>query len=155
MPISSIQIYPPNTCIKPDESLRYALELMLENQINHLCVCDENKKFLGILSTNAILNALIPASAQAEGGLSNLRFAGDAVRLLTAHLHKLESFKAGNFTKKDVTVLREDSPILEAAKLLAASTSPLPVVNKGGELIGVLSRRALLTYLLAQEKVQA
>lgn len=128
---------------------------MLENQVNHLVVCDENKQFVGILSTNAIIKALVPASAQVEGGLSDLKFIGDAVRLLTAHLQNLQSLKVGEFTKKDVPVLHEDSPILEAAKLLAESSSPLPVVSMSGELIGLLSRRALLSYLWAQERAQA
>lgn len=155
MPISSIQLYPPNMCISPNENLKHALELMLENQVNHLAVCDENKLFVGMLSTNAIIKALVPASAQVEGGLSDLKFIGDAVRLLTAHLQKLQKFKVGEFTKRDISVLHGDSPILEAAKLLAASSSPLPVVSMSGELIGVLSRRALLSYLLAQEQAQA
>lgn len=152
MPVSSIQLYPPNICISPDESLKHALELMLKNQFNHLAVCSADKQFVGILSTNAIIEAIMPASAQVEGGLSNLKFIGDAVRLLTAHLHKLETLKVGEFAKKDITVLFEDSPILEAAKQLASSTSPLPVLGRNGTLLGMLSRRALLSFLLAQEQ---
>ena len=151
MPISAIQLFPPDTCISTEETLKHALELMLEKQVNHLAVCSVDKRFFGIISTNAIIKAIMPASAQVEGGLSNLKFIGDAVRLLTAHLRKLEILKVGEFTQTNVTVLHQDSPILEAAKLLSASTSPLPVIDRNGALVGMLSRRALLTYLLAQD----
>ncbi len=152
MPVSSIPLYSSNLCISQNENLQHALELMLSNEVNHLCVCGEGKQFIGMLSTNAIIRAIIPASAQVEGGLSNLKFVGDAVRLLTGHLKKLTALKAGEFAKKDIAVLHEDSHILEAAKLLASTGSPLPVVGRDGTLIGVLSRRALLSYLLKQEQ---
>jgi CBS domain-containing protein len=152
MPINSIRLYPPDTCICTNESLKHALELMLDKQVNHLAVCGADNQFIGILSTNAIIKALMPASAQVEGGLSSLKFIGDALRLLTAHLHKLETLKVGEFTKKDVDVLHEDSPILEAAQQLASSTAPLPVIGKNGELVGMLSRLALLSFLLTQDR---
>ena len=152
MPVSAIQLFPPDTCISTEETLKHALELMLEKQVNHLAVCNKDKRFFGIISTNAIIKAIIPASAQVEGGLSNLKFIGDAIRLLTAHLRDLEILKVGEFTQTNVTVLHEDSPILEAAKLLSTSTAPLPVIDEDGALVGMLSKRALLTYLLAQEQ---
>jgi len=150
MSIKAIPICPPSVCLSPDSSLKGALKLMLEKQINHIPICDATGKFEGTISTNAILRALIPASARIEGGLSNLAFVGDAMSMLTTHLHALENLKVGEFAKKDVPVLKEDCPTLEAALLLTQSTAPLPVVGKDGKLIGMLSRRALLAYLAQQ-----
>lgn len=152
MPIDVIPFYPPDACLKPDDTLLEALELMLKKQINHAPVCAAGGVFIGLVSTNAILNALIPASAQVEGGIPNLKFAGDALPMLSAHLHDLERLKVKNFVKKDIPVLQKDSPILETIKLLANSTAPLAVVDKSGKLLGVLSRRALLAFLLARKK---
>jgi len=103
--------------------------------IKTIPICGATGKFGGTISTNAILRALIPPSARIEGGFSNLAFVGDAMSMLTAHLHALENLKVGEFAKKDVPVLKEDCPTLEAALLLTQSTAPLPVVGKDGKLI--------------------
>ncbi|HUW51691.1 MAG TPA: CBS domain-containing protein [Sulfuricella sp.] len=150
MSINAIPFFQPTTCLGPGENLMKALELMLENKTNHLPICDTDGTFIGVISTNAILRALIPASARVEGGLSNLKFVGDGVRMLTTHLHGLENLKVGEFAKKDMPVLQEDSPILEAVLLLSQTHAPLPVVGKDGKMRGVLSRRALLAYLAQQ-----
>ena len=152
MPINAIPFFPPSVALKPDDSMLDALKLMLEMKINHAPICDGAGVFIGLISTNAILNALIPSSAKAEGGLSNLKFAGDGMGLLVTHLLKLERLKVAEFAKRDIPVLHEGSPILEATLQLAQSTAPLPVVDRDGKLLGLISRRALLAYLLAQQK---
>lgn len=151
MPINAIPFFPPTVTLKSDDSLLDALKLMLANQINHAPICDGEGVFIGLISTNAILRALIPASATTEGGLSSLKFAGDGLRLLASHLHNLGRIKVAEFASTDMHVLREDSPILEAAQQLAKSAAPLPMVNKEGKLLGLISRRALLAYLIAQQ----
>ena len=89
MPISSIPLFEEKLSLRPDASLKEALTLLLEKHVNHLAICESDGRFVGLLSTNAILHALIPASATTPGGLTNLRFTGDAVRLLTSHLQDL------------------------------------------------------------------
>lgn len=151
MPINAIPFFPPTVILKPDDSLLDTLKLMLSKQINHAPICDVNGVFIGLISTNAILRALIPASAKTEGGLSDLKFVGDGMRLLSSHLRNLDRLKVVEFANKGMPALHEDSPILEATLQLAESTAPLPVVGKDGKLLGLISRRALLTYLLAQQ----
>lgn len=150
MSIKAIPICPPTVCLRPEANLMEALKLMLEKQINHVPLCDEDGGFAGVVSTNAVLRALIPASARTTGGLSDLRFAGDAERMLTSRLHDLEHLTVGEFAKKDVSLLDEDCPLLEAALMLTQSTAPLPVVGADGKLRGMLSRRALLAHLAQQ-----
>lgn len=150
MSIQSIPYCPPTIGIRPESSLLDALKLMLEKHINHLPLCDNTGRFAGIVSTQTILSELIPASARVEHGLSDLKFAGDATRLLSSRLHDLEHRSVGEFANKNVPVLEEDCPILEAALLLSQSTSPLPVIGKDGKLRGMLSRRIVLTYLMQQ-----
>lgn len=150
MSIQAIPYCPPTVYLRPDASLLDALRLMLEKHVNHIPLCDENGGFAGTVSTNAILSELIPASARVEQGLSNLTFAGDASRLLTARLHDLEHRTAGGLANRNGPVLQEDCPILEAALMLSQGTSPLPVIGKDGKLRGMLSRRTLLAYLVQQ-----
>jgi len=150
MSIKAIPINLPTVCLRPEAKLMEALKLMLDEQVNHVPLCDGSGGFVGVVSTNAVLRALIPASARVEGGLSDLRFAGDAEGMLTSRLHDLERLTVGEFATKDIPLLDEDCPLLEAALLLTNSTAPLPVVGADGKLRGMLSRRALLAYLAQQ-----
>ncbi len=123
---------------------------MLEKGVNHIPLCDGEGRFCGVVSTAAILEELIPAGARGEHGLADLKFAGDATRLLTAHVHELEKRSALEVAKTPTPVLDENCPLLEAALLLTQSHSPLPVVGADGKLRGMLSRRALLDYLVRE-----
>ncbi len=124
-----------------------ALRLMLEKRFNHIPLCDDQGRFCGVISAAAILQELIPISARGEHGLRNLKFAGDATRLLTAHLSELENRTAADVAKTAMPVLEENCPLLEAVLLLTQHHAPLPVVGADGKLRGMLSRRALLGYL--------
>lgn len=146
------QITPPEACLPPEASALSALRLMLDKQVNHIAVCDENNLFVGMIDTNRILLELLPASARVEEGLGNLSFAGDALPLLMARLKTLEAKPVGKIADRDVPRLRQDSPILEATLLLAHSAAPLPVLDEDGRLQGMLSRRALLAYLMQREQ---
>jgi len=120
---------------------------MLEKRVNHIPLCDSEGRFCGLISAASILQELIPVSARGEHGLPDLKFAGDATRLLTAHLHDLEKRAAGEVAKTATPVLDENCPTLEAALLLTQNHAPLPVVGADGKLRGMLSRRAMLDYL--------
>ncbi len=125
-----------------------ALNLMLEKGVNHVPMCDKNG-FAGTIGINDILVELIPVSARVEHGLADLKFAGDAHRLLMAHVEDLKHRTVKELAKKG-QVLDENCPLLEAALLLSQSPSPLPVVGVGGEFRGMLSRRALLRHLISR-----
>lgn len=154
MTIAHIPYRPPTLCINPDATLMEALRLMLEKEVNHVPLCDAEGRFCGVVSTNAILLELIPASARGLHGLVDLKFAGDATRLLTAHLHDLEKRTVRQAAKSTTPVLEENCPTLEAALLLTQSNAPLPVVGTDGKLRGMLSRRAMLDYLVREAEAE-
>lgn len=146
MTIQQIPLAPP-ICIAPESSPADALRLMVERGFNHLPVCAEGK-FLGLFGINDLLLEVIPVSARIQGGLSDLSFAGDAVGLLSGMLEQLKTRTVASIMHMPDTVLHEDCPILEAALLLSKHNSPLPVLNRDGQLRGMLSRRVLLSHLL-------
>lgn len=154
MTIAHIPYHPPVFSLKPDASLMDALRLMLDKRVNHVPLCDTDGRFFGVVSAAAILRELIPASARDEHGLSDLKFAGDATRMLTGHLHDLEKRTVREVAKSAMPVLEENCPTLEAALLLTQNHAPLPVVGPDGKLRGMLSRRALLDYLVHQAEAE-
>lgn len=148
MTIKAIPHSPSDFCLEPDANLMDALRLMLDKGVNHVPLCDQTG-YAGMVGINDILVELIPVSARVEHGLSDLKFAGDASRLLTSHLEDLKHRQVKEVAKK-TQALDEDCPVLEAALLLSQSPSPLPVVGADGKFYGMLSRRALLNYLVKQ-----
>lgn len=148
MTIAHIPYRTPTLCVNPDATLMDALRLMLEKEVNHIPLCDGEGRFCGMISTATILQELIPASARGEHGLPDLKFAGDATRLLTAHLRDLDNRTVREVAITATPVLEESCPTLEAALLLTQNHSPLPVVGADGKLRGMLSRRAMLDYLV-------
>lgn len=149
MTIASIPLTPVSDCARPDATLLDALRLMVEHDINHVPLCEEGR-WIGLVSIDTILRAILPVSATMEGGLHDLAFAGDASNLLITHLKDLAGKPVIKAVRKDVPVLRVNNPLLETALLLSRHDTPLPVVGDDGVLKGMLSRRAFLTHLLQQ-----
>lgn len=138
-------------CISPDASALDALQHMLTHRINHVPVCDE-QGFCGLIGVNDILRELIPVSARMPHGLTDLKFAGNATSLLVSHLHELKTKPARELVNKDIPTLDDSCPLLEAALLLTKHPTPLPVKGADGKLRGMLSRRALLAYLMQEPR---
>lgn len=147
MTIQAIPLSPLTDAVSPGLSLADALQRMLKNNINNIAVCDQDGRWLGLLNIVEILGEILPVSARLEHGLTDLTFAGDASRLLAAHIQDLKHKRVGDVMRTDLPVLMERHPLLETALLLYRHQHPLPVVGEDGRLRGMLSRRALLAYL--------
>lgn len=136
------------TIITPQASVAEALQIMLANRVNHVPVCDAGR-YLGLIGVNDILRKLLPVGMETPHGMSDLKFAGDASRLLTSHYRHLRTLKVTDILEHR-QVLEDSCPLLEAALLLSKSPTPLPVVDHDRKLIGMLSRRGLLEYLSSE-----
>lgn len=145
MSIKSLPIMRAAVTIGPEASVADALQIMIANRVNHVPVCD-NERYLGLINVNDILQKLLPAGVQMPHGVPDLKFAGDASRLLGSHFRHLRDLKATEILNQ-TQPLEDSCPLLEAALLLSRSPTPLPLVNAEGKLLGMLSRRGLLEHL--------
>lgn len=149
MTLRVVPLQPESACLSQDTSLLDALRLMLDKGVNHLPVCNEGF-WAGLVDINDILGELLPASARGEHGLKDLRFVGDGLALIAAHIKELANRPVREVVLHDLPTLDEDTPLLEAALLLHRHVKPLPVLGADNRLKGMLSRRILLTYLIAK-----
>ncbi len=145
MTIRSMPIVTSASTITPQAKVMDALQIMIADHSNHVPVCDEGR-YIGLIAVNDILKKLLPAGVEMPHGFSDLKFAGDASRLLSAHFSRLCELTALEILHH-TPALDENCPLLEAALLLSNSLTPLPVVDSSGSLLGMLSRRGLLEYL--------
>lgn len=152
MPLRALPVCPPTLTLSPHSTVSEAMSLMIQREVNHIPLCETDGRYVGLISSNAILRALLPASARVEHGVDNLHFLGDALPMLLDHLRSNADRRALELADTDVRAVVQNTPLMEAAAQLAHTTSPLPVVDGEGRLLGMLSRRMLLTYLLDKSR---
>jgi acetoin utilization protein AcuB len=123
----------PAITVHPDTSLQDALDLMHAERIRRLPVIDRKGKLVGIVSERELLKAL-PSSAT------------------TLSVYEMKSLVSKliikDFMSKDVTTVTEDTPLEEAARIMAdGKISGLPVV-RGDEVVGVITETDVFKVFL-------
>ena len=99
-----------------DSTIADALKLMKENKIGGIPVVDKNKKLVGILTNR------------------DLRFETDVTRKVSEVM-----------TKENLIIAPEGTDLKKAKKILSQyKIEKLPVVNKSGQLVGLITYRDIL-----------
>lgn len=118
--------------VQPDTPIVKAHELMAHEKVHRAPVV-KNGKLVGIITENDILKAY-PSSATSL-----------AVWEITALLEKIT---VKDIMKKDVETVQEDTPIEDAARIIAdKKISALPVL-RGTELVGIITETDLFRIML-------
>lgn len=144
MTIASIHLSPA-ACVSPETPLLDVAQLMAREGINHLPVCDSSG-CVGMVDVGDILGVVAPS------GLPDLKFAGDMLGVLTSHVRDLAHKQVKDVMKRDIPPVSENCPLPEALLLLSKHRRPLAVVDAAGQVIGMLSSRGVLGYLLKEAK---
>ena len=128
------------TCRKSD-SLRFALNMINQNDISRLVVTDNNGKSLGVITTNTFL---IHSSYFTKGKT-----------ITREYLFPVDSedMCVGDLVSKELlTVNLEDDLSIAAQKMIKNQINGIPVVDDKNELVGVVSN---LDVVKAFTKVQS
>lgn len=119
------------------EPLARVQRLLRDHPIHHIPVLEKGK-LVGIISTSDLLR--IGLGVQEHGLVDASDSNGE------------ESRTAGEVMERALVTLRPRDSLLKAAKLLIQeSFSSLPVVDELGELVGILTTRDMLRYMIENE----
>ena len=125
----------------PDFSVRVAVELLLDRRLKSLPVVDAKGNLLGIITQGDLVK-----KADMPVRLGLLSSVGEKAR--EAWLKSMEDRSVEEVMTPTPKTLREDQSATAALHLMAGSgLKRLPVVDRGGILVGILSRIDVLRAL--------
>jgi CBS domain-containing protein len=137
--------------VSPEASLKDAAELLVANRISGLPVVDSQDRVLGVLSEAEILFKERPRPEE-PGLLRRLFDHGHA-----ATREKLEATSVREaMTAPAITIGPDASVSRVAEKMLEAGVRRLPVLGKGGRLLGIVTRADLVrAFVRSDDEIAA
>lgn len=126
--------------ITADGTMADAVKLMVEKKTNSLIVVDGDMRPVGIVSSYTLLKETVPAYLKDNPVYSQY----DAESVFGKYATRVKNKKIGEIMAKAPHALAETDTMIEAAAYaLEASRRTLPVVNKEGRLVGVVTRTGI------------
>ncbi|MCS7005163.1 MAG: CBS domain-containing protein [Cytophagales bacterium] len=108
----------------PDQSIKEAMDILLENKISGAPVLNDRRELVGILSEKDCLRVIIESSY---------------------HNQPMVLGKVSDYMSKNVRFVTDDKDVLDIAnEFLNSNFRRFPVVDKRGRLVGQISRRDIL-----------
>lgn len=136
-----------------EDNVEKCASLLIKYNLSGLPVLDEAGKLVGIVTEGDLIRRASriqgPAVLEVLGGLIYL----DSPKKFIDELKNSMGQKAGDVMTKKVVTVDPDQTIEEGATLLVEKkVKRLPVVNKEGELVGIVSRRDIMSYLFPEQE---
>lgn len=123
--------------VQRDTALRQAARIMVEHGISGLPVTDGEDTLVGIISEGDFLRKEVDRGALTSTGLLGLLF-DDRESLAEAEM-------VGEVMSDNVFTISPDATLVEAARTMAThGVKRLPVVDRDGKLVGIISRRDIV-----------
>lgn len=109
--------------VRPYEPLLEAVGIMVDRDVRHVAVVDDNGRVIGIVSDSDVRTAI-----------------GDPVEALHREWEELEELKVSTVMTTDVVTVREDAGLLDAARaFIDHRIGAIPVVDAAARLVGIVS----------------
>lgn len=123
--------------LSPNDTVKRAVEVMIEHKTNGLVVVDEKHHVLGIISSWDIIAYLVPDYLETDKHLASFE-AGD---VFEERIKEIQNDSVSKFMSSHVHTTNAEASLIEAATLLSEfHIRQLPVVDDKGILVGYLNR---------------
>ncbi len=139
--------------VSTSDSVEQCAKLLQENNISGLPVLDEGGKVAGIVTEGDLIRRAsrikAPGYLEILGGLIYLGSPSKFVE----ELQRAMSLEAGQLMSKDVISVKPEESVEEAATLMVEKgISRLPVIDDEDKLVGIVSRRDIMSCLYSKER---
>lgn len=136
-----------------DDNVEKCASLLIKHNLSGLPVLDESGKLVGIVTEGDLIRRASrikgPAVLEVLGGMIYL----DSPKKFMDELKSSMGQKAKDVMTKKVVTIEPDQTIEEGATLLVEkNVKRLPVMSKEGELVGIVSRRDIMSYLFPEQQ---
>lgn len=136
--------------LKPDDNVKDALELLVKMEISGLPVIDPQGKLLGMFTEKDILAYILPSYIEKVGRFIYVEDPKSTKRKFL----ELCKAKVGQLMRKEVFTTTEDTTLSEAAHLmLVKKARRIPVIDKQGKVLGIVSRGDVLKALAKEAEL--
>jgi CBS domain-containing protein len=141
-------MHSPPSRLYVDNTVREAIDMLIERHMYNLPVVDRDEIFIGEISARRLLGLMLPASLSMEMGLKHTGFMRETKEGLRERLDKVGDQAIAPYIATDITVVYPDSPLIDALMLLYHKYIRIPVVERdSGRLVGGISFITLLRAL--------
>jgi len=126
--------------LRRTDRLGEAARMILEHRFRNVPVVDEAGCYLGVVSANRLLGAVLPRVATIEDWLERLPFVHDTVDVLRERWREVEDLPVSDFIDTDLLTVDPEASVAETVLTLYKNRTSLPVVEKKtGRLVGIVS----------------
>ncbi len=128
--------------VTPQTSLREAIQIMLDEDLDGLPVADEKNHSLGIITLGYLLRGFMPDHLQELPEITQNEV--EAVNIQAFFGPTSFLFMVADFFKNDVEPVTIDTSLMSAAASMEAQQLHMLPVVKGNKLIAVLTRHDIM-----------
>jgi len=141
--------------VSTEDSVEKCARLLQENDISGLPVLDSDNNLAGIVTEGDLIRRAsrikAPGYLEILGGLIYL----GSPKKFVDELQRAMALDAGHLMSKNVITVNPDDSLESAATLMVENNiSRLPVVDENSDLVGIVSRRDIMTRLYSDNEKQ-
>lgn len=142
----------PSVVLAPDDTIAYALRLMIEHRVVSIPVVNAQGRYLGMLPRSRLIGLAIPRVLSYEDAkyppnpLLEVGFIQESLADLQARLDAVSDQPVSAYLDANVPTLTTESPLMSALFYLHKLRTVLPVVEEG-RLKGIVSIWSVLASI--------
>lgn len=138
--------------VSEDDTIEKCANLLITHNLSGLPVLDDNGKIKGIVTEGDLIRRISriegPAALEVLGGIFYL----ESPKKFMDKVKNSMGSKARDIMTKDIITISPDKEMEEGATLLVKNKiKRLPVIDKEGNLIGIVSRKDIMNHLFDKE----
>ncbi|MGM0688654.1 MAG: CBS domain-containing protein [Bacillota bacterium] len=138
--------------VSTNDSVELCAKLLQENNISGLPVLDESGKVAGMVTEGDLIRRAsrikTPGYLEILGGLIYL----GSPKKFVEELQRAMSLEAGQLMSKNAISVKPEESVEKAATLMVENNiNRLPVVDENDKLVGIVSRRDIMSCLYSKD----